>query len=300
MNSDNQQKISTVYDGSTITFRMLRALGWGPQLLNLGYYGFSGIFTFLNMRPGYLLLSIRQMALLAKTSKLLDLQPNDRVLDVACGRGQSSFYLSNLVQGLDVTGIDLLDENIKVSQIIYNNTRGLQYEKADAESTNYADNSFDKIMCLEAAFHFSNKQAFLDECSRILKPGGRLVVVDFCWKDASARDHVETEQNNFVKATWGYEDFYTKGEYLQSSTNSGFVLESLSDWTSKVTKPLLRQFNWLSKLGNNKWGRKLLALSNDQVRLFSRADWKAFAKSESAHNSVHSDSLYLAFVWKKP
>jgi ubiquinone/menaquinone biosynthesis C-methylase UbiE len=291
--------LTSVYDGSTITYRILRAIGWGPQLLNLGYHAWSGPLTFLNMLPGRLRLSRRQIDLVAKSAVFLDPKPGDKILDVACGRGFSSFYLSHLVPGIEVIGTDLLPENINVAKTLYNYTQGLSFEVVDAEAMPYEDEAFDKIFCLEAAFHFSNKEKFIQECNRLLKPGGLLVLVDFAWKSDQVRQSVDPKKKELVSSIWGYSDFYTVDEYLKVAKEHGLKLKNISDWTSKVTKPLLRQFRWLCKLGNSRLGRKLLALSNDQLRIFSKADWRDLAVSEDAHSAVHRDAKYVVLSLEK-
>ena len=294
-----QSQVTSVYDGSMITFRMLRALGWGPQLLNLGYYFFSGPLTFLNFVPGRLRLSIRQLDLVAKAAKLLGPKPGDKIVDVACGRGHSSFYLSHLVPGLDITGIDLLPENVAVAQTVYKNTQGLNYQVGDAQSLPFPDASVDKVICLEAAFHFRDKPGFLREAWRVLRPGGRLVVVDFMWKDATFRKSVDQTQKAMVCNIWGFEDFFTQDEYLDAAKAVGLRLELSRDWTSKVTRPLLRQFRWLCAMGQTGIGRSILAVTNDQLRTFTKADWASLSVAEVAHRSVHNDSKYIALSWVK-
>jgi MPBQ/MSBQ methyltransferase len=58
---------------------------------------------------------------------LLNVQRGDSVLDVACGRGKTSYMIAQLYPGCTVTGLDLLPENIQVAKTLFGNVPGLSY-----------------------------------------------------------------------------------------------------------------------------------------------------------------------------
>lgn len=59
----------------------------------------------------------------------------------------------------------------------------------------------DVIFCIEAAFHF-DRPAFLQSAARVLKPGGRVVVVDFMWHEAAAAGGVDVPELVCAHVAW--------------------------------------------------------------------------------------------------
>jgi ubiquinone/menaquinone biosynthesis C-methylase UbiE len=108
----------------------------------------------------------------------LELSPESRLLDIACGSGQPSLRIA-VSTGCMVTGVDSSDQAISTA-VNLAQEKGLasrsRFECADAaRPLRYPDASFDALMCIDALAHFSDRQATFSEWSRVLKPGGRLV-----------------------------------------------------------------------------------------------------------------------------
>jgi ubiquinone/menaquinone biosynthesis C-methylase UbiE len=98
------------------------------------------------------------------------LQPktDDRILEVGCGRG----YLTQRVQRIApaTTGIDLNPEAIANAV-----TGGVQV--MDAQRLEFADRTFDRIYSFHAIEHIPDLAGAFAEMDRVLKPGGRILLV---------------------------------------------------------------------------------------------------------------------------
>jgi MPBQ/MSBQ methyltransferase len=290
-------QVNASYDGSNVVFRMLRMETWGPALMNLGYYPFHGPLATLNVVVN---LELAQRALVMKSLSLLDIQPRHEVLDVACGRGKSSFIMHCLTPTAQIVGMDLLPHNISVAQTLFDQLPNLTYVPGDACNIPFPNESFDRLHCLEAAFHFPDRAQFLREANRVLRPGSRMVVVDFAWRTAADRDRRDDPETLLVRDVWQWEDFYTIAEYEEQALAAGFAVVGRQDWTARVATPIQAVFRFLSSLGNHPWGRRFLEWRNPLYRSISHADWEAIATAVRAHQHVRNLSRYMAYVLEKP
>lgn len=108
----------------------------------------------------------------------LELRPNIRVLDVACGTGVPLFELAHMHgESCDFTGIDVWDAGLeraahKLSVYGLSNVRLLKIEDG---AFGLPDASFDLIVCSLGINNFANPERVLAECARVAKPGARVV-----------------------------------------------------------------------------------------------------------------------------
>lgn len=118
--------------------------------------------------------------LTARLCQLLALTPGDRVLDVACGRGESAIFVARQF-GCAVTGVDFGAETIATAESRAEAARVahlVRFEVGDAERLAYPDGAFDAILCECAFCTFPDKDAAAREFARILRRGGRLGLSD--------------------------------------------------------------------------------------------------------------------------
>ncbi len=111
----------------------------------------------------------------------LDKAERFSLLDVATGTGDLAIVAA-LKTGADITGADISEKMMETGRRKVEN-RGLsarvRFERAEAESLPYSNSSFDAAMVAFGVRNFSDPEAGLKEIHRVLKPGGKLLVLEF-------------------------------------------------------------------------------------------------------------------------
>ena len=105
-----------------------------------------------------------------------------RILDVACGTGDSTIALAKAAApGSEVTGVDI-SEGMMARVMEKAAREGVQeritLRQADAEALPYEEGSFHRVTCSFGVRNFEHKELGLSEFYRVLKPGGKAVVLE--------------------------------------------------------------------------------------------------------------------------
>lgn len=109
------------------------------------------------------------------------------ILDVGCGFGGTLGSLNRQAAEMRLVGVNLDPRQLEICRLLLPaNGNRLEWEEADACRLPYPAHCFDRVLCIEAMFHFSSRRDFFLEAARVLKPGGTLVVSDITI-NASAR-----------------------------------------------------------------------------------------------------------------
>jgi SAM-dependent methyltransferase len=115
---------------------------------------------------------------LERLVELAQPQPDWVVMDIATDGGHTALKFAPRVRWL--VAVDLTPKMLQTVRT-FSREQGvlnLQFASADAENHPFVANTFDLLICRFAPQRFPNCFRFVQECVRVLKPGGRLIVED--------------------------------------------------------------------------------------------------------------------------
>lgn len=232
---------------------------WGEHLHH-GHYGSDG-----SAKVDH------QQAQVDMVDRLLDWAgpvegPTKLVLDAGCGVGGSARHLATRL-GAEVEGLTLSPVQAGIARRLSAGRPDVRFTVADATRAPFETGSFDLVWALESAEHMPDKGAFLRECSRVLRPGGRLVLATWCHRPEPPplhrRDRLQLDTISWSygrSLTWVSESTYStalaEGPWTQARTE---------DWSAAVA-PF-----WAAVLRSVVTKRGLLAVARGGRRMVAGA-----------------------------
>lgn len=154
----------------------------------------------------------------------LEINKDDVVLDAGCGVAGTSIFIAKAT-GARVEGITLSKVQMAIARTSIaaaGLTGAVNVSIQDYQKTHFPDATFTKQFGLESISHASDKGAYLKEAYRLMKPGGRLAIVDMfiTERDLSA---AEVSIYNDCAEGWVVPHFLRRSDYDSALASAGFV-----------------------------------------------------------------------------
>jgi len=122
----------------------------------------------------------------------------DKILDVACGRGEFIGILMQVLKDYEkFVGIDFSDKIVKFAQEHFKD-KPVEIIKMDAENMSFADDSFDVVGIQNSLHHMLKLDKVLYEMKRVLKPKGNFLICEMHCEDGQT----QAQQNHIKIHHW--------------------------------------------------------------------------------------------------
>lgn len=164
--------------------------------------------------------------------------PGQAVLEVGSGLGGTLAVLDERLVGARLVGLDVDPEQVAFtrSKVVASGRNTLAIVEGDACALPMEDGTFDRVLAIECAFHFSSRARFMAEAARVLRPGGRLVLTDLVASDALVRARAEGRAPTLVGALVAglgpWPDLYgDEGGYADLAACAGLAATGRRDLT---------------------------------------------------------------------
>jgi demethylmenaquinone methyltransferase/2-methoxy-6-polyprenyl-1,4-benzoquinol methylase len=115
---------------------------------------------------------------------------DNRILDVCCGTGISTYQIGRKAENATVYGIDFSDGMIGIARNKYQNEENLVFKKSDITDIDLKDRSFDCVTLVFGIRNILDREKALIEFLRVTKYGGRIVILEFNYIDRGFFGHL--------------------------------------------------------------------------------------------------------------
>ena len=180
--------------------------------------------------------------------QLKKLNPKN-ILDVATGTADVAIMSTDILHPEKITGIDISDGMLdigrkKIKKLGLENT--IELLNGDSETIKFNDNSFDAVTVAFGVRNFEHLEKGLNEIKRVLKPGGKLVVLEFSKPKTAGVSQLYNVYMQLVAPNVGklFSNNRTAYKYLDESIkkfpegkNFTLILDNLG-YTNTYCKPL--------------------------------------------------------------
>ena len=201
-----------------------------------------------------------QEKLIEKLLALLKICPQDQILDVGCGIGGSSLYLVKKY-GANVTGITLSRKQVDIATQLAEKEliQNVRFKVEDALSlASFPDDTFNAVWSLESCEQFYDKQLFIQQAFRVLKPSGKVMLATWC---SGAEEYEGSQAKQYRKLCASLQLPYmpTIGKYVKLLEREGFIMDQTLDWSTNVKETWevglanLRRYSFLEIFQMSGW-----------------------------------------------
>jgi ubiquinone/menaquinone biosynthesis C-methylase UbiE len=245
-------------------------LGW-----HLGYYE-KGV-------RGYKQALINMNNYVGRLLKLTE-EKQYKILDSGCGVGGTSLHLAKKYPKTHFFGITLAENELKLADKLKKDLKiqNVEFLQKSYNNTGFSENYFDGIFALETICYAEDIELVVKELKRILKPEGKIVIIDIFRKYNRDNSFISGIKNNVLRASESTKDVFTIDEFENSIKNHEFKNITVKNLTkTRNVKPLI-----------------LYSFLYSYLFKYLSENYKNKTKKEKANSFINGWKLFLRFSIK--
>jgi ubiquinone/menaquinone biosynthesis C-methylase UbiE len=173
-----------------------------------------------------------QGADLQQVQKIVAQSGNARVLDLGCGGGHISFAAAPVAATVVACDLSTQMLDVVAQAAQQRGLNNIETRQAQAEALPFADASFDIVITRFSAHHWFDVPAGLSEAQRVLRPQGKLIVIDIVAPETPLHD--TTLQAVELLRDGSHVRDYRVSEWTGMLNAAGFAVEHADSWKLKM------------------------------------------------------------------
>lgn len=213
-----RRSIERHYDGLALLYRLF----WGQHIHH-------GLWQAERLRP-----RDAQLLLISYLARRAEVLPGEHVVDVGCGFGASGRWLIDHC-GCRVTGLTVSEKQARYAQRS-NGSRedgsGMGIVRGDAADLPFDEAAFDVVWAVESLEHLVDKNRFVGDAARLLRPGGRFALCS--WQRGEGLDRDGERLLGEVCEAFLCPSLATAGEYRRWCDEAGLTVLLEENLTANV------------------------------------------------------------------
>jgi len=173
----------------------------------------------------------------------IGINKKDIVLDAGCGIGGTTFFIAEKYKA-HTTGINISEKQLESANKYKDNSPAKEFVtflNRDFTDTKFTNRTFSKIVAIESICHAIKKENFLKEAYRILKPGGKVAILDAYLIKTALNGNDKIIYQQFLEG-FALNNLATKKEFERGMRKSGFKDVRFKSYAKEVRKSTERYY----------------------------------------------------------
>ncbi|MGI9456872.1 MAG: methyltransferase domain-containing protein [Aeoliella sp.] len=166
-----------------------------------------------------------------------------QAIEFGCGTGYNVRTLALQMAERQFLGVDLSERHIVAARKDAAGIANLEFQVANYENLSVDDASFDGVLAVETLCQTDDQSSALQEAFRILRPGGRMLVID-CFRNELLENLEEDLRRAalLVEKTAAVDAFALIGEWRELCESIGFHVRDVCDRSAETARDLARLY----------------------------------------------------------